>query len=147
MPGLTSGTVINALKTRPGALSSILHLEDFAEPDGVADGLAQKWTRSGGETLKATQLRRFFHAIKKVERSLKGRETETQALPPEVRQQLLPVMPELAYARGRKLIPQDFYDLMKTCLQSEKLQTVQDFNVFVAFLTAILAYHKYHDKK
>ncbi len=56
------------------------------------------------------------------------------------------LVPELAYARGRDLIPQKFYDLMRRCLSDPKLQTVGDFRRLAELLTALLAYHKYHEK-
>jgi CRISPR-associated protein Csm2 len=56
------------------------------------------------------------------------------------------MMPMLAYAKGRKLIPQSFYDLMKICFGAEKCKTVEDFNQAVSFLEAILAYQKYYEK-
>jgi len=148
MSTMTSQNVVVTLEKHQGPLSAALRLEDFAEPGGLADQLATKWTdRRSKEQLKATQLRRFFHTIKKVERSLKGRRREdSQELPASVRRDLLPVMPELAYARGRELIPNDFYLIMKTSLRPAMLETVGDFRLLVDFLTAILAYHKLHEK-
>ncbi|MBN1935625.1 MAG: type III-A CRISPR-associated protein Csm2 [Anaerolineae bacterium] len=137
MPDLTPQNVIQELEHRTGSLSQALSIEDFAEPDKLADRLA----RSYKDRLKATQLRRFFHAIKSIERGMRGYKDE-QSLPIEIRSKLLPLMPELAYARGRNLIPEDFYGLMKACLASKKLQTVGDFRRLTLFLTAVLAYHK-----
>jgi CRISPR type III-A-associated protein Csm2 len=59
---------------------------------------------------------------------------------------LLGIMPELAYARGRKLIPNKFYRIMKACLRNQSLVTVGDFRLFLEFLTAVLAYHKFREK-
>lgn len=143
MAELTPQTILDVLQ-RDAPLSSILHLEDFAEPDKLADRLAREYTGS----LKPTQLRRFFHAIKDVERDIRGLRDE-EALPPNIRRQLLPLMPELAYARGRALIPENFYRLLKACLDSRRLRTVGDLRLLAQFLTAILAYHKLYesDKK
>ena len=68
-------------------------------------------------------------------------------MPGEIRGKLLPLIPELAYAQGRGLIPDDFYRLMKASLSSQKLQTVKDFRLLTEFLTAVLAYHKLYESK
>lgn len=141
MSTLTPQNIVETLEKHQGPLSAILHLEDFAEPGKLADGLAKGYR----DRLKATQLRRFFHAIKNVERGMRGYRDE-EPLPTEIRGRLLPLMPELAYAQGRGLIPRDFYGLMKACLSSQRLQTVGDFRLLTAFLTAILAYHKLYAK-
>lgn len=141
MAELTSKNILEKLE-RGESLSSILRLEDFAEPGKLADQLAQEYRSS----LKPTQLRRFFHAIKKVERDTRGKKDDAE-LPTETRRQLLPLMPELAYARGRGLIPGDFYRLLKACLDSNRLKTVGDLRLLTQFLTAILAYHKLYEKK
>ncbi len=140
MSTLTPQNILETLK-HEGRLSEVLRLEDFAEPGKLADELANGYR----DRLKATQLRRFFHAIKNIERGMRNKRDE-EPLPREIRSQLLPLMPELAYAQGRNLIPRDFYDLMKASLSSQKLQTVGDFRLLTQFLTAILAYHKLYTK-
>lgn len=145
MATFTVNNVVSELQKQDDSLSKILQLEDFAEEGKLADNLAKHYL-SDGDKLKATQLRRFFHAIKNIERGMKGKSGEDEtALPKSVRAELLPLLPELAYARGRGLIPDDFYQLLKTCLSSQKLKTVADFKRLVAFLTAIMAYHKFHE--
>lgn len=141
MAELTSQNIRTELE-RNEPLSSILHIEDFAEPDKLADQLARDY----GDRLKPTQLRRFFHAIKGVERNLRLL-TDEQPLPEDIRRQLLPLMPELAYARGRNLIPEDFYHLLKACLDSRRLRTVGDLRLLAQFLKAILAYHKLYESE
>ncbi|MBN1877863.1 MAG: type III-A CRISPR-associated protein Csm2 [Anaerolineae bacterium] len=140
MPDLTPQNIVRHLE-KPEALSRLLKLEDFAEPEKLADKLAQGYK----DKLKATQLRRFFHTLKDIERGTRGYK-DSDTLPAEIRNKLLPIMPELAYARGRDLIPDDFYRLLRVCLSVKKLPTIGDFRLLVSFLTAILAYHKFHEK-
>jgi len=92
------------------------------------------------DRLKSTQLRKFFHALKDIERTYKTKKEND----PFNFSDVSPVLPELAYALGRELIPREFYDLMKECLSDRKLKTVKDYRRFIEFLTAILAYHKMH---
>jgi CRISPR-associated protein Csm2 len=140
MPTLTPNNVVAELSKRPEPLSQVLEVEDFAEPGYLADRLARDYKGR----LKATQLRRVFHTIKDIERGLRG--DEKQPLAQKERARILPLLPELAYARGRDLIPQDFYDLMKACMSAGKLKTVGDFRRLTRFLEAILGYHKYYEK-
>ena len=71
-----------------------LKAEDFAMPGGLADCFAEKMKKD----LKATQLRRFFHEIKdlKLEFKVTGFNRSRIAM----------LMPMLAYAKGRGVIPQ-----------------------------------------
>lgn len=141
---LTKDNVVSEL-SRPGTLSTLLCPEQFAEPGKLADQLAKAYIRDRSAELKPTQLRKVFHALKEKERKLKAKK-DSEELGSEDKSDLYLVAPELAYARGRGLIPQDFYELMRVCLSSEKLQTVLDFRRLIQFITAILGYHKYHDK-
>lgn len=140
---LTSKNIIEELE-KEGSFSNRIRIEDFAEEKKVADQLAQEF----GKTLNPTQLRRIFHAIKEIERGLKGVKKEDEdkkRLESKERSSILSLLPELAYAKGRNLIPQKFYKLIRISLGTEKLKTVGDLRRFVQFLTAILAYHKYHE--
>lgn len=141
---LTSKNIIEELEKK-GSFSELLRIEDFAEEKKVADQLAREFRKS----LKPTQLRRIFHAIKEVERNLKEvtKDDDKKELTSQNRSRIFRLLPELAYARGRLLIPQKFYRLMRISLGTEKLKTVKDLRVFIEFLTAMLAYHKYHEKE
>lgn len=101
----------------------------FCEEEGYADSLAKNFDK-----LKPTQLRKFFHALKDIQRGLRAQRFD--------RAKIIRLLPELAYASGRNLIPKEFYDLMKICLSEDKLKDIEDFEKLMDFLTAILAYHK-----
>lgn len=106
----------------------------FAPENGAADIVAQNLQRD----MKITQVRKLFNWIKSIEMRYRGQQDE-EALD---RAAIYLLLPELAYARGRKLITADFYELMKTCLDERRMRTVGDFRVLVRFLEAVLAYHK-----
>ncbi|NPA52089.1 MAG: type III-A CRISPR-associated protein Csm2 [Aquificae bacterium] len=82
---------------------------------------------------KTTQLRKIFTEIKEIcQRKDKER--------------LYLLYPKLAYSKGRKLIPDNFYKLIVACL--DKLKTSnneEDFERFEEFITAIVAYNKYEE--
>jgi CRISPR-associated protein Csm2 len=119
--------------TRLRAMSE-LKPESYAEEDGLADSFIQGMAGD----LKAAQLRKVFHQIKDMRRKFKHDM-------PYDRTQVALVMPTLAYAVGRKLIPDDFYQLMKICFGQQRCRTQQDFESAADFLEAIMAYHKYRD--
>ncbi len=130
----------NVLKQQ-GTLSRVLKPEEFATEEAVADVLASQFKTS----LKPTQTRRIFHTIKQIENQTR-RMTDDARLKEEDRLRLTLLVPELAYAAGRDLIPKEFYEILKLALAQDKLQTVGDLRRLVQFLTAIVAYQKFHSK-
>lgn len=141
---LTKENIIDELR-EPGTLMKLLEPEQFADERQVAYELAKEYVYGKKKEMKTTQLRKVFHALKEKERELKGKAEETE-LDQNSKNSLRLFIPELAYARGRDLIPKGFYDLMRLCLSSDKLVRVGDLRVLMQFLTALLAYYKYHEK-
>jgi CRISPR-associated protein Csm2 len=111
---------------------------DFSEEGGDADILAQNF-----HDLNPTQLRKVFGALKQVEIQNKA-EPNDKLVDRSVINRLIP---ELAYARGRGLVPEEFYDLMKTCLSQTKMKTFGDLRRVIEFLTALLAYQKLRTRR
>lgn len=115
----------------------------FADETGLADKLAKSFGKDG---LKATQLRKVFHALKEIERNVNreikgGRKKKSDAF--EV-QELALLMPDLAYAKGRGLIPDEFYKVLRLTLR-ERVKTYEDFERAMQFIEAVMAYHKFHN--
>ncbi len=113
-----------------------LKVEEFAVEGGLADQVVQAM---GTTSLKPTQLRKVFHTLKTIQQRVKQKPASDSFDSTE----LLRLMPVLAYAVGRELIPRDFYHLLREVFKSEKLQTNEDFLRAFDFVEAILAYHKY----
>jgi CRISPR-associated protein Csm2 len=137
------GSIIEKLNKLPSM--SALKREEYSDEGGYADQVVRAFgeTEKGQvkkenirDALKSTQLRKVFHALKKVQLSVKKTNTFQ-------RSQILKIVPELAYATGRDLLPREFYDLLKVCLSANKLKTKDDFLMTFHFIEAILAYHKY----
>lgn len=113
-------------------------IAEFAPPKKWAEEIATK-----NKKMKTTQLRKVFTTIKALELKVKSRKTDEKFNEPE----LYMLIPHLAYAKGRKVIPPDsgFYEMMKAIIgdgTNSKIKTVGDFKQFVNFMTAIVAYHK-----
>lgn len=116
-----------------------LDTKKFADENGYADRLAGRF----GKKLKTTQLRKFFGAIKEIESDLKERDWSS------IEAKFFLLKPMLAYAKGRGLIPEEFYEFMKICMSKVDIGSNDDkkenFRRLVEFLEAVVAYHKYYN--
>jgi CRISPR-associated protein Csm2 len=60
------------------------------------------------------------------------------------------IRPNLAYAKGRKLIPDDFFQLVSACLEkvnpkgSTEDEIKKNYDRFVELMQALVAYIKYY---
>ena len=114
-----------------------LDIKLLANEGEYADTLAYKL-----RNMKTTQLRRFFGAVKEIETNLKGKSWEG------VEADFYLLKPKLAYAKGRKLIPAEFHEVVKTSMNKVDVGNNQDkianYKKFVRFLESIVAYHKFY---
>ncbi len=114
-----------------------LDVKSLADEGGHADKLAQKL-----KYMKTTQLRRFFGAIKEIEKNLKEKKWD------DVEAEFYLLKPKLAYAKGRKLIPNEFHQVVKTAMNKINIGSendkIQNYTRFVWFLEAVVAYHKFY---
>ena len=136
---------IDQVKQRIDSLKAMSELkpEEFCEEYGLADSLVRD--KKFRDKLKPTQLRKIFQELKIISREVEHSvKEETDYQETFDRTKLLKLMPMLAYAVGRDLIPKDFYDLIKSCMSQQKLKTKGDFLSFFRFMEAILAFHKFH---
>lgn len=92
--------------------------------------------------LNTTQLRKFFAALKKMEQKTTWDEIETE---------FYLLKPRMAVSVGRKNLPKPFYDVILSAMA--KVDNVSDdeikmknFDTFVKFFEAIVAYHKYEEE-
>jgi CRISPR-associated protein Csm2 len=128
---------INDVKSKIQQLPSfsVLNPDYYAVENGAAHIVAKSIK---DKEMKTTQLRKFFGHIKRLDAQTRGKKLTDDF----ESKKLSLIMPELAYALGRKLISDEFYGLIKECLNVSKIKTVGDFKNFVDFLSAVLAYHK-----
>jgi CRISPR-associated protein Csm2 len=119
-----------------------IDLEAYLQPRGICEGIA--YAVGCLDELKRSQLRKFFNEIKAIEYDLKSGEDVKK-----IQIRILTLVPKLAYAKGRKLIGDNFYEFMKTILMKVKEDMNKEnpkevFEVFVKILESIVAYHTYH---
>lgn len=130
--------IIKAIQTK-GSFGDI-GVKEFAPPGKWADDIAK------GQEMKTTQLRKVFNSIKQMEVKVKGKNEEESFDD----QTLYMMVPHMAYAKARGFIKPEFYDLFKNIIgdgQSGMIRKVKDFKRFSEFMTAIVAYHKFHHSK
>ncbi len=118
-----------------------LDIKLIADENGYADKIAHTL-----RNMKTAQLRRFFGAIKSIERTME--EEKSENVWDEVEAEFYLLKPKIAYAKGRKLIPDEFYQILKVSLNKINLGTnedkIENFKRFVKFLESIVAYHKFY---
>lgn len=102
------------------------------------NGLAYKVADYYVEDLNTNQLRKFFEAIRTIEKKKKWEDMESD---------FYLLKPRMAISVGRRHIEKPFFDVINTAMNKVKVGTpeekVENFNVFVEFFEAIVAYHKY----
>lgn len=92
--------------------------------------------------LNTTQLRKFFAALKKLEQKDTWDEIETE---------FYLLKPRMAVSVGRKNMPKPFYDVILAAMAkvdnvSDDELKMKNFDIFVKFFEAIVAYHKYEEE-
>ncbi len=113
---------------------NVIDLESMVGASGVAEAIACCIT------FKATQLRKLFYQVKLIHQDIK-KEGDVGRLKVSIAK----LIPHLAYAKGRDLIDENFYQLTKNMLL--KVETSEDFRIFVDIFEAIVAYHRYYNPK
>jgi CRISPR-associated protein Csm2 len=137
---------IDQIKEKIANLRTMHELQPigFAEENGLADSLVQYFL-SDRKELKATQLRKIFSSIKTIQRQIEPKIRKDPGFGEKRfdRNDIATLLVNLAYAKGRRLIPDDFYNILGQCLSQQKLQTNEDFMRVADFTEAILAYYKF----
>ena len=131
---------INEVKSKINACNSLSEIpaKDFLDAEtGYAHIVAKN-----SKGLKTTQLRKFFAALKKMEQKTTWEEIETE---------FYLLKPRMAVGVGRGHVPKDFYSVILTAMSKvdnvEYDETkMENFDIFVKFFEAIVAYHKYEEE-
>lgn len=114
---------------------SKMDVEQLVTIDGVAYEVAGYAVDNG---MKNTQLRSFFEAIKKLQRNKKWE---------DIKPELILLKPRMAVRVGRGKVEEGFFKVISAAMDKIEVESEQDtmknFNVFVEFFEAIIAYHKY----
>lgn len=128
--------LINEIK-KSNSLKEVFVPEKYALPNGWADKTAKSLRKNA---MNSSQLRKIFTQLKTIEDKID--KNRTDKLTNEQMNEILLIMPQIAYAKGRNLVPWDFYNLMKVCITPKKIKDKEDYKSFVSFYTSVIAYAK-----
>lgn len=136
---INTNNLVEKIKSAP-KLSDVLTPKEFAPIGGWAYEIALE-LKSAKPKLNTSQLRKIFTEIKSI---CDNREKVLQD-----KTHLYLLYPKLAYAKGRELMPEVFYNLIVACLDKLKDEKAdeEDFKNFGDFMTAIVAYNKQYEPK
>ena len=131
---------INDVKNKIKACNTLSEIpaKDFLDAEtGYAHIVAKN-----SKKLNTTQLRKFFAALKKLEQKDTWDEIETE---------FYLLKPRMAVSVGRKNLPKPFYDVILAAMAkvdnaSDEEVIMKNFDIFVKFFEAIVAYHKYEEE-
>ncbi len=133
---------INEVKNKLNKCSTLseIPVKDFLDEEKGFAHIVAKESIKGN--LNTTQLRKFFAALKKMEQKDNWEEVETE---------FYLLKPRMAVSVGRKNLPKVFYNVILAAMA--KVDNVEDnevkmknFDIFVKFFEAIVAYHKYEER-
>lgn len=137
---------LDRVKEKINNLKSLKYyeVEEFVKFGGDADKITQQL---GNSDIKTSQLRKFFAAVKEIELNLK----EKNEWDEKAKMDFYLLMPKLAYANGRDVISNRFFDLMKIIMEKigsgNQEDILEDFSRFVQFLEAIVAFYKVNNPR
>lgn len=118
-------------------LKEVFAPEEYALPNGWAHKTAKRLSK---QAMNSNQLRKIFTQLKSIEE--KVARNKNNELTDAQKNEILLIMPQIAYAKGRDLIPWEFYNLMRECITPKKIKDRDDYKSFVNFYTAVVAYSK-----
>ena len=111
------------------------------EPQTLVDSAEQIGEKLSKEGLNNNQLRKFYDAVKQIERHTL-RQPSGAKLSKEVIAQLLFLRPHLANAQRKDNSVKGLCAALDPCLASNVIQTKADLTRFVKFFESIVAYAK-----
>lgn len=133
------GELIDEIK-KSKSLKEVFLPAKYALPGGWADKVVSSLGRGKDAAMNSNQLRKIFTQLKSIEDKVARNKRDNLTV--EQMNEILLLMPQIAYARGRGLISQDFYNLLKECITPDKIKDKEDYRSFVRFYTAVVAYSK-----
>ena len=133
------------MATNKQFLKALEERQQFGQLDPIlimntAKAAGEKLSR---EDIKNHQLRRFFEAIKGIERHITTGRTESRELSQDAIAELVFLKPHLINAGKRQKSKEfeRFTQFVEEMLQPEYFKNSQDLKRFIQFFEAVIAYH------
>lgn len=130
-------TYINDIVNKINGVKNLsdIKIDDLVDVDGMAYKVAGYAVDEG---MKNAQLRSFFEAIKKLQRNKDWK---------DIKPEFILLKPRMAVRVGRNKVKEGFFKVIVAAMDKIEAEneedTLKNFNVFVEFFEAIIAYHKY----
>lgn len=109
--------------------------------EALAKKLAEDHEQSGKKVNKRTQIRKFYDEIVRLDMLTKSRSEEWVSIIPIVHV----LTAKAAYARGRKLISENFMNFIKDSIN--QIEGPEDLNVFCNFFEAFMGFYRLYGPK
>ncbi|MDY0261379.1 type III-A CRISPR-associated protein Csm2 [Syntrophotalea acetylenica] len=90
------------------------------------------------DSIKNSQLRRFFNEFKNLERQLAQRQGEREEVFRSIKPLVKMANAKVAYARARKVVPEAFVSWLQKHVQT--IETARDFEAFVLHFEAVVGF-------
>ena len=128
------------MNTVTNAINNCKTLSEISDKDFIDFETGYAYiVAENSKSLKTTQLRKFFGALKKMEQKDSWEEIETD---------FYLLKPRMAVASGRGNVPKQFLNVVMAAMSKvdnveSDDEKMKNFDKFVKFFEAIVAYHKY----
>ncbi len=109
--------------------------------EDLAKKLAEDHEQSGKKENKRTQIRKFYDETVRLDMLTKSRSKEWVSIIPMVHM----LTAKAAYARGRKLISENFMNFIKVSVN--QIERPEDLNVFCNFFEAFMGFYRLYETK
>jgi CRISPR-associated protein Csm2 len=106
----------------------------------VANAIYSEHSMAKKRLNKNSQIRKFFDDLYAIKNKIDAAESREDAFKENLPMIYL-IASKCAYAKGRKHIGEVFYNFIKTNVLS--IDTLKDFNEFIAYFEATLGYYRY----
>lgn len=90
------------------------------------------------DSIKSSQLRRFFNEFKSLERQLDQRQGDVEESFKSVKPLVKMANAKVVYAQARKVVPQAFVDWLQKHVQA--IDTARDFKAFLLHFEAVVGF-------
>lgn len=125
---------------RANSLKEVFLPEKYALADGwaykTANVLLARSRDNSKKGMNVNQIRKIYNELRSIADNIKM----NNKLDDDSKNRIMLIMPQVAYAKGRGVVTQEFYNLMKECISLKKIKQKEDFISFFNFFKAVVAY-------
>ncbi len=106
--------------------------------ESLAKILAQDCENSRKKINKMSQIRKFYDEVVRLNMASKNKNADWDSILPMINM----IIAKTAYAKGRKLISENFLSFIKSSIK--QIKTPDDLAVFANFFEAFYGFYKFH---